>query len=326
MKILHITNLYPSAKLPDYGVFVKEQIESLNGLDMFENDIYHIDVETGGATAYFKAIRDLRSLKKKYDVYHSHHIFSGLVCILAGFRSKLVVSYLSNGYDVGEKLKFFGPIIYFIVSFFGKALITKLPRSNSIFAKKFYYIPNGVDEEIFQCVDKLAARKKLGISSKALVLLFVSSKSIDRPEKRKDLFDNLIKYLSNSDRLNAVEIRPIYLCNVSREDIPVYFNSADVHLLLSDREGSPNSVKEALSCGCPVLARSVGDVSNLLDQVPNCDLVDIDNLLTKDTIERISYLGKLTPEKRMDIRRVFLKKSITKKKVMRKIEEVYRNI
>ena len=44
-------------------------------------------------------------------------------------------------------------------------------------------------------------------------------------------------------------------------------NAADALILTSKREGSPNTVKEALACNLPVIATDVGDVSDRLDDV-----------------------------------------------------------
>lgn len=41
MKVLHITNNYPTEKFPIFGIFVKEQIDSLTELGV-ENEVFFI--------------------------------------------------------------------------------------------------------------------------------------------------------------------------------------------------------------------------------------------------------------------------------------------
>jgi glycosyltransferase involved in cell wall biosynthesis len=43
-----------------------------------------------------------------------------------------------------------------------------------------------------------------------------------------------------------------------------FYNAADVCCLLSEREGWPNVIVEALACGTPVLATSVGGIPEIL--------------------------------------------------------------
>jgi glycosyltransferase involved in cell wall biosynthesis len=51
---------------------------------------------------------------------------------------------------------------------------------------------------------------------------------------------------------------------IDHEEIPNYLNAADVLLLTSTSEGSPNVVKEAMACNCPVVATDVGDVKLII--------------------------------------------------------------
>ena len=55
-------------------------------------------------------------------------------------------------------------------------------------------------------------------------------------------------------------------------------------------EGSPQIVKEALSCDTPVISSNVGDVKKLLEGVDNCYLVDSFEAL--DYIEPIMKIIK----------------------------------
>ena len=49
--------------------------------------------------------------------------------------------------------------------------------------------------------------------------------------------------------------------------MPYYINSSILHIISSDFEGSPNSVKECLSCNIPIVSTPVGDVSDLLSDI-----------------------------------------------------------
>jgi len=74
--------------------------------------------------------------------------------------------------------------------------------------------------------------------------------------------------------------------------MPTLFNAADVLLLTSDREGSPNTVKEAMACNLPVVATDVGDVRSRLDGVANSHVAAIDDDRLADAVEAVLRRGQ----------------------------------
>ena len=69
----------------------------------------------------------------------------------------------------------------------------------------------------------------------------------------------------------AIEI--LHARGVPRERMPLYLNAADVLVLASIFEGSPNAVKEAMAVNLPVVAVDVGDVRELIGQTEGCFIV-----------------------------------------------------
>ena len=52
MRILHITNNFPTLNFPIFGIFIKEQIESLNKLGA-ENEVFFINSREEGKGSLF---------------------------------------------------------------------------------------------------------------------------------------------------------------------------------------------------------------------------------------------------------------------------------
>lgn len=62
----------------------------------------------------------------------------------------------------------------------------------------------------------------------------------------------------------GVAERVRFLGHIEHDDLPTYFSAADVLVLPTGSEGMPNVVLEAMACGTPVVATSVGGIPELL--------------------------------------------------------------
>ena len=99
MRVLHITTNYPTAEHPIFGIFVKEQVESLEDLGV-DCDVLYCDRKGKGTWMYLTYLPHIwwRIFKGRYDVVHCHHVLSALLCTctLWPLFKKCVVSYQND--------------------------------------------------------------------------------------------------------------------------------------------------------------------------------------------------------------------------------------
>lgn len=277
MKVLHITNLYPTEKLPGYGTFVKEQIDNLNKKHI-DNDIFFINAREEGKIAYLMSIFKIYKVLKyeRYDLVHCHHVFSIIVLLLSGYKGKIVVSFLSDGLKeiMLPFSNLYGKIIFNYIVRKSDGLIFKkeIPK-DVINNKKCHYLPNGVNTNLFNIRNKNEAKLKLSLKQDVNYILFVSSNNLYRPEKRYDIFLEVLNILKNKN----INVEALTLENTDRDKVPLFFNAAYIHLLVSDFEGSPNSIKESLASGVPIVSRDVGNVKRMINNSEQCFVLDTDN-------------------------------------------------
>lgn len=263
MRVLHITNNYPTKEHPIFGIFVKEQIDSLSLLEV-QNNVFFINSRENGKKEYVKSLFKLIKLlfKEKYDLIHCHHSYSAVICLLTGITlfKKKIISYQSSPDIEG------GRFLFFIINLFFSRIILKaeFERYNS---SKTYYLPNGCNMNFFNVIDRVTAKKNLGLNQERDYIAFFDS-YVGRPYKRYDRYSEVINELRT--KYNLANVEQLLLYNVDRDLVPQYINASKLHLLTSDVEGSPNSVKECLACNVAVVATPVGNVSDLLSGVEGC--------------------------------------------------------
>ncbi len=151
-------------------------------------------------------------------------------------------------------------------------------------SKRTHSIPNGCDATMYKPMDRLEARRALGLSEHATLLLqighLLESKGV------LDLWDAFaalavrkaglqLALVGEGPAGEAVRARAANAGLTGRlimpgtrpaPEIALWLNAADVVCLASHGEGCPNVVLEALSCGRPVVGASVGGMPELIDE------------------------------------------------------------
>jgi len=324
LNVLHVTNAYPYPEVPEYGIFIKEQIDSLSQTGTIHNEVVFINGRREGKKAYLEGIAEIRRRAGDCDLIHCHHLYSGFAAAAALTGKPRVLSFLNDWlHEIeGVRSEMMRTALCNIGVWSADRLIFKSPipqryRND----KRFIYLPNGANSAQFHITDRQTARKALNLDLEAVYLLFVSSKDIGRPQKRYDRFKKVVEIVQSSFQGRRVE--ELILVNQPRDRVLDFFNAADLHLMTSDFEGSPNSVKEAVCCGTPVVTTNVGNVQHLLENVPFCRVAS-----DFDVQELASLVGDLLLEQvdRDEIRKSFLAKNFTQEETAGRLEKVYKEL
>jgi glycosyltransferase involved in cell wall biosynthesis len=294
-KILVVTNLWPTEADPGYGSFVKAQMESLRPLGV-DYDVLFIN----GRESRWNYLRGIRHVRKQlrekpYDLIHAHFGLSGWVARWQ-FRVPLVVSFMGD--DVlgrpsrsgritlaGHLLRISGFILARLVS-------TVIVKSAQMAAKlrmpSAQIIPNGVNLDLFRPMEQSEARKGLGLDPGKKFVLFPYN-----PGEARKRFD-LIEAAVSLAREQVPNLELLMARGKPQEQIPLYMNAADVLVLASTFEGSPNALKEALATNLPVITVDVGDAVELIGSTEGCYVVRREAREMADKIVEVCRRGGRT--------------------------------
>ena len=323
MRVLQVTTNYPTKSNPILGIFMKEQVESLEPLGV-DNTIFfsngtecNVGRKGGGKWVHIRSVFKLswHLLTHRYDLIHCHSALSGLILLLSGgaFFNKCIISF-QNDPDKGGDKKLFR-ILY---PFFNKVIVKK-PTSYSSW-KKIVYLPNGCNSDFFKPMDKQECKQRLSLDVDKRYILYVdSNRSRNRTQKRKDRFDATMDLLRTKYGHDNIEV--LIMVGAARQDVPTWMNACDLHLLSSDEEGSPNSVKECLFCGVPVVATNVGNVEDLLESMPACY---VSKEFTPESLAEVANKALVSNVTKEEIRNTVMQKGLDIGSVASKLYQLYK--
>jgi teichuronic acid biosynthesis glycosyltransferase TuaC len=280
LRVLALTNMWPSPSRPWLGAFAAVQMRSIED-EGVEVRVEFVDGSRGLRAYVSAALRMLgRNFRRsEFDLVHAHTGHCGLLACLQR-RSPVVVSYV--GYDLNGVRRPDGRLtpksrverlLFRQLPRLGAATITKSSRLEAQLPararERNVVLPNGVDRQLFRPMPRTEARAELGWPDDEVVVLFASDPGI--MGKRFELAEQAVALAVS--RVERIRLR--VCAGLEHARVPLAMNAADALLLTSVAEGSPNVVKEALACNLPVVATDVGDVAVVLSGVSRCAVVPV---------------------------------------------------
>ncbi len=239
-------------------------------------EVVFFDILGRGITGYIKNIKKLRQHLKinKYDVVHAHYGLSGMAAALAGAKP-LIVTLMGSDIHLGCIINVLNR--FFSRNYWDTTLIMSEMMRKRVRLPNALILSNGVDTSFFKQGNRDEARKTMDYPDKKVVV-WVSHP--ERPEKNYPLAEAAFKLLNRND----VVLKPLF--GMDAKALLLHYQAADVLLLTSFREGSPNVIKEAMACGLPIVTVPVGDVAEITQGLTGCYVVESKADLVAQAIEK----------------------------------------
>ena len=262
IRVLVLTNMYPTAAEPHLGCFVRDQVFDLRALGA-EVRVQAFDGRRDkrryltAATALRRAVR-----RDRFDLVHAHYGLSGAVAA-AQLRTPVVTTF--HGSDAWVRWQ---RQVSRAVARRTQPIAVAPVVAEALRLERAPVIPCAVDLDLFRPGDRAAARRELGWPQAGPCILFLAARG-DRSKaanKRPEVFDATVERV----RTRVPGVHAASLDGLPRDQVALAMRAADVAVLTSDREGAPVAVKEALACETPVVSVPVGDVPDLIRGLPGC--------------------------------------------------------
>ena len=118
------------------------------------------------------------------------------------------------------------------------------------------------------------------------------------------------------------QIELIELKGYTREQVTAMMYNCHALLMTSKTEGSPQVVKEAMACGCPIVSVDVGDVAERTSGVEGCYVVP-----TREPKDIAEALRKaLAFGRRTNGRERIIEMGLSNEQVAKRLESIYENV
>ena len=314
IRLLVVSNMYPSKEKSFAGIFVKNQYETLKELMPNDKvDIFYMKrkftSKIGSVLKYVSTFfRFTKTLFKKYDIIHLHYFYPliYLVYLYKVFypKTKVVVTY--HGSDVTKKihsknsgrLQKIAKIIDYHIPV-GKALSDILEDKLKIKADKV--LPVGVNDKVFFYEDVPKVYDFIYVGS------FIHRKGVDLIIEALKKLDTSIHvcligrgdYIESIQKLDNENKNIDLFVDLPQKEIQKLLVQSKFLLLPTRNEGFPTSTIEAMYCGVPVLVSDIPQTKEQVQEGDNGFIIPVDN--SQALLDKMEELAKIDPGQYKDM-------------------------
>ncbi len=316
MKVLIITNSYPTPKNPGGGIFVKKQVESLSSfgeleLKVFYNPVFNWmpnPVEQKGVISHlikylFFIIAFTPFLLRRFDLIHAHQaFFPGALAYLHHLIWGTPYIVTSHGGDVDDMASLSTVVFKLIRRVFAaskKVIVvssyyrTKIINEYQIDEGSIEVISCGVDLNFFKpTYEKKEMKIKLGLDASKYHLLFVSSlieskrpllflesiKELDLPDVEGIIIGDGALFSSLHEFTKTNNMRVTFKGWMEPAELKIWYQAADIFVFPSVKEAFGLVGVEALASGTPIVSTGIGGIDDYLQNQMNGTQFEVDDL------------------------------------------------
>lgn len=301
-------------------------IELINKLRESDDDIYHLH-----GYEFFSTLLATKILKNKPKILTQHgtlELKNDLISFLLNNPYHIFLQYILDNMDkiivLGEKDKKF------------------LLKSFDISPQKITIIPNGIEIGKFVSVNRSNERfiMKYGLKKSSFKILFVG-RLVEQKNAYK-LLKSVNSYLKNENievivigdgkaeyiaKLKAIRDSRIHLLGKMNfgEELVAAYNISDLFVLLSQFEGLPTVLLEAMACGLPILTTPVGNIPEIIVSGRNGLFIDA-SIDEKDLADKLKYFMYSDNSEMRHNNSYLVKKRFNWLDISNKIYKIYENV
>lgn len=288
-----------------FAPFITEQVVALQKIGI---EVEMFGVTGKGIKGYISKLPYLkRTLSQCHpDMIHAHY---GLCGLLANLQRRVPVVTTYHGSDINvKKVRPFSKISV-LLSKHNIFVSSKIMSQVQQYSKNSL-IPCGVDLTDVQKTPKREAREHMNLLQEKKYVLFASA------------FDNGIKnYPLARETMSLIpDAELLELKGYTRDEVSMLMCAADCILMTSNSEGSPQVIKEAMACGCPIVSVDVGDVRWVTEGIDGCHICERNPIAISDALK------KAFEHKRTDGRQRLMELGLTNDIIAEKLISIYNSV